>query len=324
MHRRVVALLILASCDSSSAVGPQDDAGTVGDAVPDVAPDARVCGQRGGARGLTMRQVTAGGLARTYRVYLPPGSASEPMPLVIVHHGYTMSGQAMFDITGYAALADSEHIALAFPDGQGGPNSFGAPWNVGTNVCPSTSGAPPLATGDDFALLDAIEADVDQDQCLDRAHMFATGFSMGGYFSHHIGCMRPDIRAVAPHSGGTHELSGCVNARRPIIMFHGTSDTLIAPGCQDPASAPVGSTVPAATAWAAHNGCSTTTTSRMVAGGTCIHYEGCPADGQVELCTFSGMAHCWAGGAAGAGVFSCPAYAAATQLEWAFFKTYAW
>ena len=42
----------------------------------------------------------------------------------------------MFDITGYPALADAEHIAVAFPDGQGGPNTFNAPWNVGTNVCP--------------------------------------------------------------------------------------------------------------------------------------------------------------------------------------------
>ncbi len=289
-----------------------------------MAPDAGACGLRGGARGLSMRHVNAGGLERSYLVYLPPGAASEAMPLVVVHHGYTMSGQQMYDITGYAALANTEHIALAFPDGQGGPSSFGAPWNVGANVCPSTSGAPPIATGDDFALLDAIEADVAQDQCIDRAHIFATGFSMGGYYSHHLGCMRPDIRAVAPHSGGTHELSGCVNARRPIIMFHGKSDTLIAPGCQDPASPPVGNVVPAATAWAAHNGCGTTTTSRAVQGGTCVHYEGCPTGGQVELCTFDGMAHCWAGGTANAGVYSCPAYEAATQLEWAFFKTYAW
>ncbi len=320
MPRGLVALMLLASCDRASTLAPSDDAGDPSDAVP----DADTCGLRGGARGLSMRQVTAGGLARTYRVYLPPGSASEAMPLVVVHHGYTMSGQAMFDITSYAALADSEHIALAFPDGQAGPNSFGAPWNVGTNLCPSTSGAPPSAPGDDFALLDAIKADIAQDQCIDRDHIFATGFSMGGYYSHHLGCMRPDIRAVAPHSGGTHELSGCVNTRRPIIMFHGKSDTLIAPGCQDPASSPVASVVPAAAAWAAHNGCATTTTSRAVQGGTCIHYEGCPADGQVELCTFDGMGHCWAGGAANAGVYACPAYEAATQLEWTFFKTYAW
>jgi poly(3-hydroxybutyrate) depolymerase len=53
-------------------------------------------------------------------------------------------------------------------------------------------------------------------------------------------------------------------------------------------------------------------------------YDGCPADGQVELCTFTGMGHCYAGGAASAGQFSCPTYASATDLQWSFFKKYAW
>ena len=313
--------MMLAACGSSPSMGTGDDV----DAAPSIdAPDPATCGLRAGPRGTSMRHVTAGGLDRTYLVYLPPGSATEAMPLVIVHHGYTMSGQLMFDITRYAALADTERIALAFPDGQAGPNSLGAPWNVGADVCPSTAGAPPIATGDDFALLDAIKADVAQDQCLDRDHLFVTGFSMGGYFSHHVGCMRPDIRAIAPHSGGTHDLSGCVNARRPIIMFHGTADAAIPPGCQDPTALAVGTTVPAATAWAQHNGCSTTTTMRAVQGGHCMHYEGCPVGGQVELCTFDAMGHCWAGGNAGSGIYACPAYEAATQLEWTFFKTYAW
>jgi polyhydroxybutyrate depolymerase len=138
---------------------------------------------------------------------------------------------------------------------------------------------------------------------------------MGGYFSHHAGCMRSDIRAVAPHSGGTHDLAGCINDKKPIIMFHGRSDGLVPVACEEPA---------AASAWAQHNGCSTTTTSRTVQGGTCLRYDGCPAGGQVEVCTFNGMAHCWAGGAASAGVYSCPAYASATQLAWQFFKTDAW
>ncbi len=322
MRWAVVPLLWLAACDSSGGKLGDDNAdAAVGDAAP---PDAGACGKRGGVRGLTPRTVMAGGLMRTYLVYLPAGDPAAEMPLVVVAHGYTMSGQLMYDITGYKELADSEHIALAFPDGQGGPNTFGAPWNVGANVCSSSSGAPPNAPGDDFAFLDAIKADVAADQCIDRAHVFATGFSMGGYFSHQIGCMRSDFRAVAPHSGGTHDLSGCTNARRPIIIFHGLGDALIPPGCADPSALPVAGAMPSATAWAAHNGCGTATTMRTVTGGRCVHYEGCPADGQVELCTFDAMGHCWAGGAASAGVYSCPAYAAATQLEWQFFKQYAW
>lgn len=308
---RHAALLLLAACGSSP--GAPGDAPSDAPAI-DTPADAITCGTRGGARGMAMRQMTVGGLARTYRVYLPPGTATDRMPLVYVHHGYTMSGAAMVDITAYTALADAEHVALAFPDGQGGPDSLGAPWNVGVNVCASTSGPPPLATGDDFAFLDAMKADIAADQCIDDDHVFVTGFSMGGYFSHHAGCMMPGIRAVAPHSGGTHELSGCVNARRPIIIFHGTSDGVIPPSCSDSAAA----------AWAAHNGCATTFTTRTVQGGTCRTWDACPTGGQVELCMFDNMAHCWAGGATGAGIFSCPAYEKATLLEWQFWKTYAW
>lgn len=307
----LAAALALAACGSSSTGAPPDAAEVSVDAPPDAAP----CGTRGGARGLSMRQMMVSGLSRTYRVYLPPGvSPDQRLPLVYVHHGYTMSGQKMVDITAYTALADTEHIALAFPDGQGGPDTLGAPWNVGVDVCASTSGPPPSATGDDFAFLAAMKADIAADQCVDDDHVFVTGFSMGGYFSHHAGCMLPVIRAVAPHSGGTHELSGCVNAKRPIIIFHGTSDAVIPASCGDSA----------ASAWAAHNGCATTFTTRTIQGGMCRRWDGCPTGGQVELCTFDNMAHCWAGGAQGAGIFSCPAYEKATQLEWQFWKTYAW
>ena len=279
---------------------------------------------RTGMRGLTKRAMVVGGLNRTYLVYLPMAdSPATPVPLVLVFHGYTMSGQAMYDTTHYAELADSEHIALAFPDGQAGPSSLGAPWNVGNDLCPSTAGAPPSASGDDFAFIDAMKADIAQDQCLDTAHEYVTGFSMGGYFSHHVGCMRPDIRAVAPHSGGTHPLDQCVTGHKPIIIFHGLADPLIPDGCDDPgaSSIPQGIT-PSAADWASKNGCSQTTHQIAVSNGTCYVFDGCPSDGQVELCTFNGMGHCWAGGTQFP--FGCPNYESATQLEWNFFKQYAW
>ncbi len=313
----VVLVLAVAACDSSppgaADAGPGEDA---------PAADAAPCGLRGGMRGLSSRDLAIDGKQRTYLVYLPPSAdPATPLPLVFVHHGYTMSGRKMFDVTGYAALADAEGIAVVFPDGQGGPDSTLAPWNVGTAVCPSVLGPPPLATGDDFAFLDAMTADVAADQCVDEDHVFVTGFSMGGYFSHHAGCMRPGVRAIAPHSGGTHDLAGCASARKPVIIFHGAADPVIPAGCNDPSAPPVAGVMPAADAWAEHNGCSLVTVGSAVNGGTCKRYVGCPDGGQVELCSFTAMGHCWAGGPA---VYGCPTYAEATRLEWQFWKMFAW
>ena len=276
-------------------------------------------------RGSTSRKLTVAGLARTYGIYLPASlDPKKPVPLVFVHHGFTMSGAEMQAITTYTALADSEGFALAFPDGQGGPDSTDAPWNVGDNTCPSLYGDVPVAKGDDFAFLDAMEADVLQDQCLDRQHVYVAGFSMGAYFAHHTACMRSDIRAVAAHSGGTHDLTSCPVARKPIILFHGDADDVIPVGCDDPnaKNTPAGFT-PSATAWAAHNGCANTVHTVSVEKGTCSYYDNCPEGGQVAICVLSGMGHCWAGGAPDALGDSCPGWASATQLEWEFFKTYA-
>jgi len=314
--------LALAACSSSpaSAVLDGGDAAAKADAPVDAGP----CGVRSDRRGATTRKIQVDGVDRTYVVYLPQNDdPAKPVPLVFVHHGYTMSGQNMFDITGFPQLADSEHIALAFPDGQAGPSALGPPWNVGANVCPAYSGAPPIASGNDFAFLDAMKADIAQDQCLDAAHTFITGFSMGGYFTHQAACMRSDIRGAAPHSGGTHPLDQCTNAKMPIIIFHGDADPLIPAGCADPSAIAVPGHDASAAAWAAHNGCGTTTHSIDVDNGTCEVWDGCPAGGQVELCTFTAMGHCWAGGVTGS-IYACSGYASATQLEWDFFKQYAW
>ena len=54
--------------------------------------------------------------------------------------------------------------------------------------------------------------------------------------------------------------------------------------------------------WAQKNGCDTTDDGaggRDAAAATAsVRYDGCPSDGQVALCTFTGMGHCYAGGGA--------------------------
>jgi poly(3-hydroxybutyrate) depolymerase len=134
------------------------------------------------------------------------------------------------------------------------------------------------------------------------------------------------IRGVGPHSGGTHDLSACPNKHMPVIIFHFKSDSLISYTCGTDAR----------DKWVAHNGCSATSPDvTQVTGGTCEYYKGCPADGQVALCSFDEptpnggetiTGHAWSGGSrdgTGAG-FAMPQTESATEIGWAFFKKYAW
>jgi poly(3-hydroxybutyrate) depolymerase len=326
------------ACGSSGSRMNDSSASSDGGGSSDAGP----CGVRGSMRGKTFRTLSVGGATRTYIAYLPSSvTAGTPAPLVFVTHGALMNGADMFDVTEYTSIADSDGVAVAFLDGQGANSSTGAtaldPWSVsddGAAVC----GAGDLANNSkavDFAFLDAVKADLAQDQCLDASHVFATGFSMGGYFTHHVGCDRTDVRAIAPHSGGTiASLSSCATGHMPVIIFHGTSDDVIEDGCDipSPQASPVRGFPATATLWAMKNGCDTTLPTAVATNGAgggdgeCYLYSGCPSDGQVELCTFTSMGHCWAGGdtAEGGAEYSCPTYASATQLEWSFFKKYAW
>jgi len=327
----LIVSLFASHCGGSATTGASNGGATTTSSGGS-SGGAGSCGVRASMRGKTSRSLSVSGTTRTYIAYLPQSlGATTPAPFVFVFHGAGMNAEDMYDITQYTALADSDGIALAFLNGQ---NTI-EPWNVsdkGAAVCGTGDLVNNPTAGVDFAFMDAIKADVAQDQCLDGDHVFATGFSMGGYFAHHVGCDRTDVRAVAPHSGATiATLSSCATGHVPVIIFHGTADGVIAQGCDDPHGAAQAGFPPSATLWAQKNGCQTTYTTVTQNGpgggdGQCYVYDGCPSDGQVELCTFTGMSHCWAGGStADAGAtFACPTYASATQLEWNFFKRYAW
>ncbi len=322
---------------SGSTGGSGGEAGASGGSIG-ASDGGGECGTRTGMRGQTTRTLTVGGTSRTYVAYLPQSaSATTPLPFVYVFHGASQDGLDLFNMTDYSTLADSDGIAVVFPDGQGVSSITGTgaldPWNVSDNgaaVCGAGDFANNPTGSVDFEFMDAIKADVTQDQCLDAKHTFATGFSMGGYFTHHVACDRTDIKAAAPHSGGTiASLSGCT-AHMPIIIFHGTSDALISSGCDDPNGTAQSGFPASATLWAARNGCQATYTTIQETGsngnnGQCYLYEGCPSDAQVELCTFTGLNHAWAGSTVCTDCIGTGAgYPSATTLEWAFFKQYAW
>lgn len=282
---------------------------------PPAPTDTPACGARTTLRGKTERTITFGGNDREYIVHIPTNlDPSEPVPVVYIAHGFFMSGSIMYDQTRMAEVAEREGFVAIFPTGAGGEaDILAAPWGVtpeGQTAC-GLGSLVDNKQNDDIALMKAILADVKQDQCVDDDAVFFTGFSMGGFFSNHLGCQDGSfVRAIAPHSGGTYPVGQCQGGPVPVMLLHGTSDGIIDYQCGTQAR----------DLWLERNGCSSEYESRPVEGGTCDWYQGCDPGGQVVMCTFPDMAHAWAGSEYnlyGTG----PGRENATELVWSFFKS---
>lgn len=310
MSSLLIAVWIAAGCENSAE--KTDDVKEDTDAQSRTNADAIVqpasnCSGNPGAPGLSQREVTVEGTTRSYLVYVPesldPNSAE---PLVFVFHPFGQPAEFMRQLTRFDALAEEEGFIVVFPEG----TSELTPWNVGEGVC--GLGAIASSSADDFgfveAMLDAIEAE----QCIDRSRVFATGFSMGAYFTHHLGCQRGDLlRAIAPHSGGTYT-GDCPGGPMPVLLIHGTSDFIVDPDCGKQAR----------DLWATRNGCSTEFDTEPIQGGHCERQRDCPENGEVVLCLLDGMCHGWAGIGNGVCLDSGGGeqYEDATRLVWNFFQ----
>jgi poly(3-hydroxybutyrate) depolymerase len=284
---------------------------------------AACTGKKGMLRGESSQMIMSGGMMRTFIHYAPQGiDANTPVPFVFIPHGYLMTGKGMADITQYEKLADREQVVLVFPDGAD------TAWNVGAPTCASTIlGILPTPTDrDDQKFMDDVFKFAEDDQCIDHKHIFMTGFSMGGYFTNASGCERTDVRAVAPHSGGSYDFTSCKSGIIPALIMHFNGDGLIPTMCGTEAR----------DRWIKKNGCqSASPDMKTVKGGMCSYYKGCMPGGQVAYCEFvipaSEMSaafpgHGWSGGTktGDSAQFAIPDTESATELTWGFFKQYAW
>ncbi len=167
------------------------------------------CGEAAPEAGTFMIDV-AGETREYILAYSGDYDASTPVPLIFAFHG----------------LGDSatNFRNLRFEDVSGGITVYlnGTPQESLANA----RGWVLDVAGKDVDLFDAVLAEISASMCVDRARVFSTGFSYGGFFTNVLGCARGDlIRAVAPVSGGGNA-SGCVG-QAAVVAIHGTSDTVV-------------------------------------------------------------------------------------------------
>jgi polyhydroxybutyrate depolymerase len=162
---------------------------------------------------LQEREFRLDGARRTYRLYVPT-SARRPAPVVIALHRFMEDGALMAKLTGLNEVADREGFVAVYPDG---------PWHR-FEAWDSTE-------RDDVALVLAVLEDVAAQVRIDRRRVYLTGASNGGFLTHRLACLRPDVFAAAapvmalmPRDVATRVPDG---APVPILIIHGTKDRIV-------------------------------------------------------------------------------------------------
>ena len=171
--------------------------------------------------GTQARRIEHGGLRRSYRLHVPP-DLKKPAPLVVVLHGGGGRGRGMERMSGFSELADKEGFLVAYPDGEG------RNWFDGRQGDFSKAHKE---RRDDAGFVAAMIEEIARDFEVDRARVYATGISNGGFFSHYLGATRSELfAAIAPVVGGLADPFHKEFApKRPVavLVAQGTEDPLV-------------------------------------------------------------------------------------------------
>lgn len=169
-----------------------------------------------------------GGLAREYRVHLPPDYHSEkPHPVTFVLHGG--GGLARYHNANCTAgtlgrAADRLGMILVYPQG------LGKRWQDGRDFVRRQARKEGDEPPDDVGFLVSLLDELSKTLNLDRKAVFATGISNGGLMSYRLALERPDVfAAVAPVAANLpQELAGKAPVRPvAMVIFNGTEDPLM-------------------------------------------------------------------------------------------------
>lgn len=239
--------------------------------------------------------------ARPYGLFVPQkrGEPSNPLPLVVVLHGYSIDGAREARMLRLDALARSTGFALAWPDGTKDKNGYRF-WNA-TDACCNWFGS----TVDDVAFLDGMVDEIIQKHAVDPKRVYFVGHSNGAFMAHRYACERAHrVAAIATLAGVPWKDEARCKATEPVAVLHmqGTADTAIAiQGGRIEQNPPYAAALDTAKAWAKRNQCVGSPLEmqqlydfdKAIAGPETRKtiFAGCAKDATVELWTLEGSSH---------------------------------
>jgi len=282
--------------------------------APGTAPGTANCSALG-EPGLHIETLNAGGVDRTYRLYVPASyDASTAMPLVLNFHGFASNALEQERYTDFPSLAEREGFIVATPEGTNDPQR----WYI--------YGQAEAGYVDDFAFVDQLIDAISARYCIDPSRIYATGISNGGGMSSLLGCeLNHRIAAIAPVAGSPYSELLCRDAGpMPVVAFHGTDDELVpfegGPGGR--LGLPVTGVRGNMRDWAEHNGCNLTLQTERIAEDVVLEsYGGCADGAGVHLYVIEGGGHTWPGASRDIALLGETTQSiSATEVAWRFFS----
>ncbi|HKJ50694.1 MAG TPA: PHB depolymerase family esterase [Gammaproteobacteria bacterium] len=160
------------------------------------------------------------GAARDYELYVPPSdNGDSALPLVLVLHGRSGSGERMAHLTDFEARAAEHNFIVAYPD------SLNGTWNYLYGI----PGAPEGA--DDVGFLLRLIDEIGEQYRIDRKRLYVAGISNGGFMAQRLACEHGSgIAAFASvAASGYGAMPATCHADPPVdaLYLHGTSDHLV-------------------------------------------------------------------------------------------------
>ena len=240
---------------------------------------------------------TAG--SREYKLYIPPASFTEPLPLVVMLHGCTQNPDDFAAGTGMNEAALKHGFYVLYPSQTQHANSSRC-WNWFKHNHQKRGRGEP-------ALLAGMTRDVMKRYNIDPQRVYVAGLSAGGAMAAILGDTYPDLfAAVGVHSGlatgsATNVQtalsvmqtgappSARTTASPPTIVFHGDQDATVNPvNGEQVLAASAGTHTPETRRAKSANGRDYTQRSYKDAGGHVV----------AEHWAVHGAGHAWSGGSA--------------------------
>lgn len=237
---------------------------------------------------------------RTFVTHLPNNrQPTQPVPLLLVFHGYGSQGKDLAKSSGLDQIADRENFIVVYPDG------LNRRWNVGGD--------------EDISFTNSLIQQFQQRYKIDSRRIYATGISNGGFLVQRLACESSNqitafASVVATLPDGLQ--SRCrSNRSTSMLMINGTDDRKVP---WSGGSLPYGRilSVPSSIDfWRQHNQCSGAAQVRAFNPRVQIdQYLNCKNGSEVELVALKGAGHVFPRGGGGAN-----SLIDASQEIWRFF-----